>query len=841
MDAALPRLFNLDVLTALGAEKVEAQFDWLKRMPFVQERNEGWIYHSVVRDQMLRYEFRKSPQEWAEMHARLADYYEKLRGQLGLDEKKGWLDATWQRHALEILYHRLCQAPHVHLPRALNDFVRALMSGLALGRRWAETVQQAGREAGRDAEEAGVKSWGALLVEAVKAYDEDRYPDAAKYFTRLLGEAPLENDLRAEALDWRGVAYGRAKEYEKALADFSEATRLAPESEEYRLHRGNANVSLWRADEAMSDFNYVIEQNPDGRTALGFRSAMHIMMGNLDEALKDINRFHELAPDDVDGLIQRARLYILIGEYDKALEDINRCEAINPEHVLVPSIKVGALLQKGDLEQAVKVYALMAENAPKYIKKLREIVASAPAQILERDTQPFSAKFGLDQNKVVADLLRLAAENEENGIRRLRAEAAAIEGLYQAQSGKLDAALAAYAKAAEFDPKNPDYWIPQGGIHQHRGEFVEAVACFTGALELDADNVAALMRRWQVYAAVGDLPAALADIDHLIRLQPDNLLLLSWRLNVLKQMSDLEESVKTLRRMGERAQEFVQQAAASLPPAAPPDAQTPSQPPAEQSAASAQQTRFLEALRNDQDEAVRLLLAEVIDGEGNLHYAEGELEQALEDYTKAIELDNVTPFYVLKRGLVNGLLKRFPEAVEDLARVPYAVAQEAELPTLRARFYQILGRHDEALSDLDRTAQANPEDDFSRYLRAISYRQLAREGEWRQELAASVERATRRRQEEPENRANVFHLALYRLFAGEEEEAGRLYKEGLGDGVQPSDVQEAVYDLECFLEIFRAHARATEMLDVLRDYLRAGYAQQPDQTAAGDAPAPLGA
>lgn len=112
LDAALPRRLNRDVLAILvGEEEAGALFDWLKEIPFVEERAGGWTYHPVARGRMLRRKLRESPQGWADLHGRLADCYERLRDDLGLDEEESRRDETWQSYSLEVLYHRLCQGP----------------------------------------------------------------------------------------------------------------------------------------------------------------------------------------------------------------------------------------------------------------------------------------------------------------------------------------------------------------------------------------------------------------------------------------------------------------------------------------------------------------------------------------------------------------------------------------------------------------------------------------------------------------------------------------------------------------------------------------------------------
>lgn len=150
LDAALPRLLNRDVIAILvGVEDVDTLFTWLKQKPFVEQRGDGWVYHSVVRSQMLHYKLRESPQDWANLHSRLANYYEQLRDNLGLNERRRLRNTAWQNITLDLHYHRFCQLSHA-LADAVksslsNDFGGSIKVRILLP--WLDILKQAARDA----------------------------------------------------------------------------------------------------------------------------------------------------------------------------------------------------------------------------------------------------------------------------------------------------------------------------------------------------------------------------------------------------------------------------------------------------------------------------------------------------------------------------------------------------------------------------------------------------------------------------------------------------------------------------------------------------------------------
>jgi hypothetical protein len=77
---ALARQFNKDILAVLlpsetKPEQTNALFKWLIGLPFVQDRPGHWVYHPVVRAQMIAYQRNQSINEFKEGHQKLADYY----------------------------------------------------------------------------------------------------------------------------------------------------------------------------------------------------------------------------------------------------------------------------------------------------------------------------------------------------------------------------------------------------------------------------------------------------------------------------------------------------------------------------------------------------------------------------------------------------------------------------------------------------------------------------------------------------------------------------------------------------------------------------------------------
>ncbi|MEI1375733.1 tetratricopeptide repeat protein [Nostoc sp. UHCC 0926] len=328
LDAAISRCLNRDVIAKLrGEEEADELFTWLKETSFVNERSDGWAYHDVVKTQMLRHKRLSSPQGWADIHGKLADYYDRLLNDLQLDEENKQRDPSWQSHTLNVLYHNLCQSPQRNLSVALNEFLAALKNKRKFAQQYAETMLQAGK----DADFAEVQCWGEQLASGLKAYDENFYQVTLEMFTAVLQNFRIEVKWQPIALGWRGQTYRLMERYPEALQDFDRAIELDPKYDWAIAHRGDTYRIMRRYAEALQDFDRAIELNPKYNWAIALRGYTYHSMKRYPEALQDIDRAIELNPKLDWSIAHRGGTYRSMKRYPEALEDFDRAIELNPK------------------------------------------------------------------------------------------------------------------------------------------------------------------------------------------------------------------------------------------------------------------------------------------------------------------------------------------------------------------------------------------------------------------------------------------------------------------------------------------------------------------------------
>ncbi|MCC5622362.1 tetratricopeptide repeat protein [Nostoc sp. CHAB 5715] len=314
LDAAISRCLNRDVIAKLkGEEEADELFTWLKETSFVNERTDGWAYHDVVKTQMLRHKRLSSPQSWAEIHGKLADYYDNLRNDLQLEEEEKQRDPSWQSYTLNVLYHSLCQSPQKNLSVALNEFLAALKNQRKFAQQYAETMLQAGK----DADSSEVQHWGEQLANGLKAYEENLYQVTLEMFTAVLQSSKIEVKWQSIALGWRGEIYRLMKRYEEALPDFDRAIELDSKYAWAIANRGVTYHLMKRYTEALEDFDRLIELNPKYDWAITIRGVTY--------------RLIELNPKYEWVIASRGETYRLMERYTQALEDFDRAIELNPK------------------------------------------------------------------------------------------------------------------------------------------------------------------------------------------------------------------------------------------------------------------------------------------------------------------------------------------------------------------------------------------------------------------------------------------------------------------------------------------------------------------------------
>ena len=560
LDAALPRRLNQDIIAQLLPEEADAEalFAWLKRLPFVQERSDGWGYHLVVRDLFLRQQRLTSPQRWSQLHDQLVAYYNGQLQALGLTETEQWGNQTWQALRVEQLYHQLCAAPQQQLAAALNGWVEAWKQQRNLAKQWAAVLQAAGQ----DIADLTIENWGQNLGLSLVAYEENQYDVALNVFSSLLQEACLEAQWQAIMFHWRGYLSRLKNRYPQALADSTQAIGLNPGYTLAIAGRGETYRMMERYEEALADYNRALELKPDYAFAIVGRARTYRLMERYEEALADYNRAIDLDPEDGVEIAGRGVTYRLMERYEEALADFNRALKLKPDYDWAIAGRAKTYRQMDRYEEALADYdraiELDSENGfaiagrgvtYRQMDRYEEALADFNRAIeLKPDYDWAIAQRGVTYRQMERYKEALADFNRAIELKPDHDWAIASRGQTYHQMERYEEALADYNRAIELDPEDGLTIADRGETYRLMERYEESLADFNCALELKPDYAWAISSRGQTYQSLKRYEEALVDFNRAIELDPE----LDWatvsRGKTYRQMERYEESLADFHR-----------------------------------------------------------------------------------------------------------------------------------------------------------------------------------------------------------------------------------------------------------------------------------------------------
>lgn len=128
-----------------------------------------------------------------------------------------------------------------------------------------------------------------------------------------------------------GIAIGRSRDFKTALDDTDAAIKLLPQMAGLYVNRAFLRYNLDDYFGAMADYDYAITLDPTDPTAYFNRALLRTEVADNDRAIADFSTVLRIDPDDVRSLYNRAMLYRTTRQYDKAIADINRVIEAFPE------------------------------------------------------------------------------------------------------------------------------------------------------------------------------------------------------------------------------------------------------------------------------------------------------------------------------------------------------------------------------------------------------------------------------------------------------------------------------------------------------------------------------
>jgi tetratricopeptide (TPR) repeat protein len=131
----------------------------------------------------------------------------------------------------------------------------------------------------------------------------------------------------------RGEAYVQKEEWDKAIADFTEAIRLDPEDAQYWCFRGRAYQRKGELDSAIADYSEAARLTPKDIHPYLYRYSAHEKKGEVEKAIGDLDAAIAIDPRCAVCYEARGMLRLAHGGPAQGIADLRAALQYYPEHV----------------------------------------------------------------------------------------------------------------------------------------------------------------------------------------------------------------------------------------------------------------------------------------------------------------------------------------------------------------------------------------------------------------------------------------------------------------------------------------------------------------------------
>ncbi len=181
-------------------------------------------------------------------------------------------------------------------------------------------------------------------VHAAEPMNSDDSDTAIELFTTWIRESPTADNYIN-----RGNCYAVRKEFDKALADFSQAIQTEPKNIRPLLYRATVFRVQKEIAKALADLDLAVQIDPRSLRALQDRGSTYLyraekqrqsatddetkkrMQEDYAKAMADYSKIIELYPKNPEGYLLRAEAFIVQKLYPKALDDFSEIVRLYPQ------------------------------------------------------------------------------------------------------------------------------------------------------------------------------------------------------------------------------------------------------------------------------------------------------------------------------------------------------------------------------------------------------------------------------------------------------------------------------------------------------------------------------
>jgi len=333
----------------------------------------------------------------------------------------------------------------------------------------------------------------AAAVEAGSSYIGTHPKSAQAFRSRALANAMRHNDA-------------------DAVADFSTAIILEPQTAAHRIARGMFHLTHGNTTKAIEDFDAAIKIEPKNAQALNNRGMARVTSGDLKGAVEDFNKAIEIEPKYVSAYTNRSYAFAKLDRRKDAMTDLDVALNLDPKAAGAFDSRGVLYLETNDVKKALADFTSaikLVSNNPVYYHHRRAALLK-----LERydEAEADAAK--------VEHLMKLVSLNEAVFRDRKSAKPYLDRGQYLLEDGQVDDAIANFDHVVSLDPTQWRAYVGRARGFVRKGDYQKAIDDASTALKIESNEDAYAVRA-EAYRKLHQFPEALADYDAAQRFDAD--------------------------------------------------------------------------------------------------------------------------------------------------------------------------------------------------------------------------------------------------------------------------------------------------------------------------------
>jgi tetratricopeptide (TPR) repeat protein len=343
---------------------------------------------------------------------------------------------------------------------------------------------------------------------------------------KLLQESPA--DARAHGL--KGDLLATKGDYAGAIAEYRLVLRDEPQNTAVML--GLAKAHLLNHELALAEDTYkkVLEKKPDLREARVGLAEVYRRRGRLDDAARELKPLVEADRDDRGALAALGDLALARKDVAAAKEYVSRLQALEPASAPVLYRSGLVQLAEGKSGDAFVLFEKALEVDPDFAPALGQMLDAwvqhkQIAEAIERcrkqsELRPKNALYRVylaklhAMNKETDQARAILIETVEKNPDDL--EALFELGRLEQSTGSLDAAIQAYRRIQEKNPKAKGITLLLGTLYEQQKRYDQAKALYQEVLAEKPDSVVAANNLAFLYAEVDPTKATLGKAEELV-------------------------------------------------------------------------------------------------------------------------------------------------------------------------------------------------------------------------------------------------------------------------------------------------------------------------------------